>query len=287
MEKLKNKRVLLLGCGDIGSKVALALQAEDREVLAVRRNVALLPAGLPALALDYTDAIQTRNLAAYAGSTVVMTPVPGDRSAAGYRRSYPEAVSNLLRVWENSPPQQILFVSSTRVYGDRGGDWVDEDASLLPEGEAGASIAAAERLLLDSSHAVTLVRFAGIYGRSPSHLLQRIQSGRICQRVPVRYGNRIHRDDCVGFLLHLLRMQAQGLALEKIYLGVDDAPVSQFEVETWLAQRMGVTPQPVLPSAALQRQSPAANKRCRNRRLHASGYQLRYPDYRSGYGALL
>jgi nucleoside-diphosphate-sugar epimerase len=173
------------------------------------------------------------------------------------------------------------------VYGDHNGAWVDEDSSLRPEGYAGESIAAAERLLLDSPFAVSLVRFAGIYGRAPSYLLQRIQAGGMCRPMPVRYGNRIHRDDCVGFLLHLLQMYARGERLERIYLGVDDAPVSQFEVESWLARRLGIIANPEPQPGVEPRNRRAANKRCSNRRLHASGYQLQYPDFQRGYESLL
>jgi nucleoside-diphosphate-sugar epimerase len=286
MNNLKDKCVLLLGCGDIGSQLGQALQAEDCPVLAVRRNVAALPTGIPALAMDYTDASQVQALASRTGSIVVMTPTPAAASAEGYRRGYLDAVTALLRIWKESPPLQILFVSSTRVYGDQGGAWVDENSALMPEGYAGESIAAAERLLLDSPHAVTLVRFAGIYGRHPSRLLQRVQAGGICARQPLRYSNRIHRADCFGFLLHLVQALRRGEQLQNIYLGVDDAPVSQWEVESWLAQRLRIE----IGSESGGEQVDArrgVGKRCSNHRLRASGYQLQYPDYKCGYEALL
>lgn len=276
--------MLLLGCGHIGTQLGQKLLAQGRGVVAVRRNVGALPAELPALALDYSDSRQVALLQPHCGGLVVMTPTPASMSEEGYLSGYVDAVNNLLQVWESSPPAHVLFVSSTRVYGDHDGAWVDEDSALRPEGYAGEAIFRAERLLLESPHPVTLVRFAGIYGRWPNRLVERIRGGRICQREPTRYSNRIHYEDCVGFLYHLIQALDRGETLESIYLGVDDAPVSQWQVESWLARQLGVSAvETEIPLAS----NRLANKRCSNRRLRASGYHLLYPDYKSGYSALL
>ncbi|MEH6637466.1 MAG: hypothetical protein V7700_18240, partial [Halioglobus sp.] len=77
---------------------------------------------------------------------------------------------------------------------------------------------------------------------------------------------------------------------QPVYIGVDDRPAPQFEVESWLAEQMGVEVRPaeVRPAEAQPRVvAPAGHKRCRNRALHSSGYQLLYPDYKSGYAATL
>jgi hypothetical protein len=69
---------------------------------------------------------------------------------------------------------------------------------------------------------------------------------------------------------------------------VDDLPAPQYEVETWLAQALGIAAEAPQTQAAIVREAMSeGHKRCSNRLLHASGYQLRYADYRSGYGAVL
>ena len=147
---------------------------------------------------------------------------------------------------------------------------------------------AAERALLDSAHRASAIRFAGIYGYPGGRLLERIRRGELSPAQPVRYGNRIHRDDCAGFICHLLEQVAGGGSLAPAYNGVDDLPAAQFEVDSWLAAALGVRGEPALtPLSNAPEGMSTGHKRCSNRLLHSTGYRLLYPDYRSGYGALL
>lgn len=270
-------RVNLIACGDLGTGVALQLAARGGQPLALRRNVAALPPAIPAMALDYSDPASLAQLAEHPADISVLTPTPPARDVDGYRQGYLRPVENLLALWADLPPQQLIYVSSTRVYGDAGGAWVDETSALAPADGQAEILVDAEQRLLASHHQVSVVRFSGIYGRSPSRLLERIRRGEIVSREPAHYSNRIHRDDCVGFLLHLLGLQQR----ERLYLANDDLPALSHEVESWLAAMMGVDdPQETVAP-------PSASRRCRNGLLHASGYQLRYPDYRAGYGAML
>jgi nucleoside-diphosphate-sugar epimerase len=173
------------------------------------------------------------------------------------------------------------MVSSTRVFAERAGGWVDEESPLTSDDACAEEIIAAEHILRDGPAPCTRVRFAGIYGDPHGHLLNRVARGAICPPQPVRYSNRIHRDDCAGLLAHLLLQAEAGAAPEPVYIGVDDAPVPQYEVERWLCAQLGV--EPVEVAATPQR----GHRRCTNRALHRSGYRLCYPDYRSGYGAVL
>lgn len=269
--------VLLLGCGDIGTAIARHLLSTGGRPLAVRRNIAALPADIPALSLDYTDSDSLQALAGRAADVVVLTPTPPGRDAEGYRQGYLAPVKGLLSLWRDAPPQQLVYVSSTRVYGDRGGDWVDEESTLNPGDEQAEILCEAETLLLESHHEVCVVRFSGIYGRPPSRLLERIRRGDIVRRSPPHYSNRIHREDCVGFLLHLLQRPDRA----PVYLASDDAPTLSFEVETWLARELGVK-QPRETVAP-----PGASRRCRNSRMKKAGYRLKYSDYRAGYKAMI
>lgn len=175
------------------------------------------------------------------------------------------------------------MVSSTRVFAEREGGWVDETSDLEREDPRAQAIIEAERALLDSGHTACVVRFGGIYGAPGGRLLARIRRGELCAPEPVRYTNRIHRQDCGGFLAHLLLAMASGASLEPVYIGVDDDPAPRFEVETWLAREMGIA----AGQGVTAPDSRGGHKRCRNWLLHASGYRLLYPDYRSGYRAVL
>ena len=276
---MKSKKLLLLGCGDLGTALGVQMHAAGCDVAAVRRHVDQLPSVFSTSSLDYSDPSQQSRLRELAVGRAVMTPVPASYDAAGYQRGYVDAVSNLLAAWQDLPSQQLLFVSSTRVYGDCEGGWVDEESPLELSGYAAAAIGAAEQLLLDSQHQVTLIRFAGIYGRLPSRLLERIARGEVNTDPESAYSNRIHRDDCVGFLAHLL---SRDEPLADCYIGVDDRPCRLSEVETWLAGEMGIAALRAPPTS-----TRTGSKRCSNQRLKDSGYQLTYPDYRSGYAEVL
>ena len=108
--------------------------------------------------------------------------------------------------------------------------------------------------------------------------------GQIAAAQPVRYTNRIHRDDCAGFLAHLLTQSSAKLPLLAVYNGVDDEPTPAHDVQAWLAQEMGVelsTNSGHLPEAG------TVGKRCSNARLRSTGYELRYPHYQAGYHHIL
>ena len=246
-------------------------------MLAVRRNTSALPPGLPSRAADYTDTGALRGLAAGTDDTLVLTPTPAGRDVEGYRRGYLAPVESLLSALEDGPPRRIIYVSSTRVYGDAGGAWVDEETTLRPADGQAEVLCEAESLLLASEHRASVVRFSGIYGRLPSRLLERVRRGEIVRSTPLHYSNRIHFSDCVGFLQHLVDHPSP----ERLYLASDNEPAPSHEVERWLAEQLGV--RNVVESV----EPPKASRRCRNARMVASGYTLAVPDYRAGYSAMI
>ena len=279
---MKRKSVLIVGGGDLGERSGRRLLACGWAVSGVRRDPTRLPADFTGFAADYTVAGSLDFAAGLRPDYVLATFNPVDRSPAGYRSGYTDAMANLLAGLGSYLPRAIVMVSSTRVFAQDCGGWVDEDSALTTSDPRAQAIIEAERALLESAHRACVVRLAGIYGAPQGRLLSRIARGQLCSSQPRRYSNRIHRDDCAGFLVHLLQRDAAGGSLAPLYIGVDDCPAEQFEVESWLARELGVTAQPGQYAPA-----SAAHKRCSNRRLRDTGYDLRYPDYRSGYRAVL
>lgn len=285
---MKSSSVLFVGCGDIGVRAGQALLAMGWAVAGVRRSGGKLPQGFTAYSADYTEPGSLDFAADLAPDFVVTTFNPFDRSEAGYRRGFDTAMANLLAGLGRHQPRHILMASSTRVFAETGGGWVDESSALSQSDAWAQAIIAAERRLLDSPLSGSVVRFAGIYGIPGGRLVSRISRGEICPREPVSYTNRIHREDCSGFLVHLLQQAAAGGALEPVYIGVDNYPAPRWEVESWLAQQLGVAlPDDDAGSDEPIRHNTAGHKRCRNLALRASGYELIYPDYIAGYSALL
>jgi nucleoside-diphosphate-sugar epimerase len=285
---MKSSSVLFVGCGDIGVRAGQALQAQGWSVAGVRRNGGKLPEGFTAFSADYTAPGSLDFAEGLAPDFVVTTFNPFDRSEAGYRRGFDTAMANLLEGLGRHQPRHILMASSTRVFAEMDGGWVDESSALSRSDAWAQAIIAAEQRLLESPLSGSIVRFAGIYGIPGGRLISRISRGEICPPQPVRYTNRIHREDCSGFLVHLLQRAAQGGSLDDVYIGVDDRPAPRWEVESWLARQLGVAlPEDVAVSEEPIRHNAAGHKRCRNLALTASGYRLVYPDYVAGYSTLL
>ena len=282
---MKSNSILIVGCGDIGIRTGRLLLAAGWQVAGVRRNPQALPAEFTAYGADYTEPGSLDFISDLKPDYVLATFNPSERSLQGYRKGFVGGTDNLLRGLADHHPGHILSVSSTRVLAESAGCWVDENSALAGKEDPRAMlIIEAEHRLLASPQAVSVVRFAGIYGYPGGRLFSRIGRGELCAAQPPRYSNRIHRDDCAGILCHLLLVAVAGESLAPVYIGVDDQPALQFEVESWLAARLGIA-QPEYQQ--LSTSDATIGKRCSNRLLHDSGYQLRYPDYRSGYQAVL
>jgi len=279
-------RCLIAGCGYVGTALGLELAAAGHEVFALRRRPQGLPAPLRPLAADLADA---ESLAALPGGIegVIYAAAAGGRSEAAYRAAYLDGVRNLIErlAAADPPPRRFLYASSTSVYAQQDGRWVDEDSATEPCEFSGRLVLAGERALADGPIPGTAVRFGGIYGPGRTRLIESVRSG--AARVaagPPRWTNRIHRDDAAGTLRHLLLHPDPA----PVYVAVDCEPATQRDVYAWLAKRLGSAAplEAPLDGAAAPRRA-ASNKRCRNARLLASGYAFRYPSFREGYAALL
>lgn len=282
---MKSNSVLFVGCGELGARAGRLLQRQGWQVGGVRRNISKLPAGFTGHGADYAVAGGLNFVEALQPDFVVTTFNPTERSVEGYVAGFLTATANLLSGLGGHKPRCILAASSTRVFAEQQGGWVDESSPLSTDDPRAQPMIEAERLLQASSIAASVVRFGGIYGAPGGRLLSRIARGELCPPAPAQYGNRMHRDDCAGFLAHLLCLSAAEKVLAPLYIGVDDQPVPRYEVESWLAREIGVEPQRLHVAPAVQ--ASGGHKRCRNLALHDSGYELLYPDYRSGYRAVL
>ena len=278
---MQSSSLLIIGCGDLGTRTGKALLAHGWRVGAVRRTPTAEPSGFDWVAADYAEPGSLDFAGSWQPEHVLFTPSPSSWDVAGYRRGFTTAAGNLLSGLGAHRPRRLFMVSSTRVYAETGGGWVDETSALSTTDERALAIIDAEQRLLGSGIPASIVRSGGIYGARPGRLVTRIARGEIAPAEPLRYTNRIHREDCAGLLIHLLLQSAAGAALETIYNAVDDAPAPAHEVEAWIAQALGVAPREAPAPGAV------SHKRCRNARLHDSGYTLRYPDYRAGYRQVL
>jgi len=274
-------RVLIAGCGYLGTALAERLAAAGSEVFGMRRAVGGLPAAIRPVAADLGDPATLRDLPGDLDLVFYTAGAErGDERA--YRCAYVEGVRNLgdALAAAGARPRRVLFTSSTAVYAQSAGEWVDEGSETAPVGFRGRILLEGERLVLAGPFPATVLRLGGIYGPSRTRLLDDVRAGR-ARFVPGRFTNRIHRDDAAGALQHLADLDG-ALAC---YLGVDCDPAEERVVLDWLAERLGA-PRPRAPEPG-EGSRRVGSKRCRNARLLAAGYRFRHPSFREGYAALL
>jgi len=276
--------LLIAGCGDVGGRLAEHMLAADFRVYGLRRSVAALPAGVLPVAADLHNPECPRDWPVAELDYLVYCAAASASSESGYQAAYVDGLRHVLG-WlreTGQSPRRVLFVSSTSVYGQQQGEWVDEDSPVQPTGFSGRILLEAEQLLLHSGMPASVVRLSGIYGPGRSWLLNQVRQGYRVASEPPLYGNRIHADDAAGLLQFLLQADQRGAVLQDIYIGVDDCPAPLHEVVGWLREQLGVSGWSA--EASVRR---AGSKRCRNSRARQLGWVPRYADYREGYAAML
>jgi nucleoside-diphosphate-sugar epimerase len=277
-------RALVAGCGDIGGRLAARLLDEGWFVHGLRRDTRKLGAGILPVAGDLQAARMPAEWPAQPLDYLVYCAAANSHDEAGYRAAYIEGLQNVLGWLKQAgqQPRRILFVSSSSVYGQSTGEWVDETSPVEPTGFSGQLMLQAEQVAHASGLPATVVRLTGIYGPGRERFVSQVREGYRVARQPPLYGNRIHADDAAGLLAFLLQADLAGQPLQACYIGVDDAPAPLDEVVDWLRERLGITRWS--DSQSVRR---TGSKRCSNARARALGWAPQYPSYREGYGQLL
>ena len=263
--------LLLFGMGYVGTAVARAAEAEGFGVVGVTRST--FAAVGPELAR----------------ATHLLSTVPPDAAGDPVLACYADAIAAAPGL------RWIGYLSTTGVYGDRGGGWVDEATEPAPASERSRRRLAAEtewRRFADRC-AVDLFRLAGIYG--PGRSAFEDLRGGMARRVsrPGHAFGRIHRDDIVGSVLAAMGQQRRPGA--RVLHLADDEPAESAEVVAEAARLLGVSaPQAVPFDQAWATMSPMARsfwaenrKVCSRRTQQALGLRWRYPSYREGLRAIL
>lgn len=278
-------RILIAGCGYVGSALAAELVTEGHDVWGLRRRPLALPLGVRPIAADLADPSALKELPEELDAVCYLVSAGGSDDPH-YRAAYVDGPRALIEALagQAQPPARFVFVSSTAVYAQDAGEWVDEESATEPAHFSGRRLLEGERLVLSGPIPATVLRLAGIYGPRRSRLIEQVRSGAASyRRRPEQWTNRIHRDDCAGVLKHLLALERP----DPLYVGVDSEPAPQRLVMEWLAGVLGApVPRGVAATDPGLRRS-RGNKRCRNQRLLDAGYVFRFPSYREGYRQVL
>lgn len=281
-------RVLVAGCGYVGTALGERLAAEGNEVFGLRRRPGELSPAISPVAADLSETRSLRETLPEGLDVVFYTASPGGSTDEAYELAYVAGPRNLLAALQQrgESPRRVVFTTSTGVYGQSGGEWVDETSPTEPERLSGRRLLEGERTVLGGPFPAVVLRLGGIYGPGRARAIDRAREAPP-EDEPPAYANRIHRDDCAGALRHLALLEDP----EAVYLGVDHEPADRRVVAEWLAARLpALAGEEVSSETGPRARGPfrgGSGKRCTNARLVASGYAFRYPTFREGFAALL
>lgn len=262
---------IVVGPGYVGGRLCQRLVADGLDVAAVSRSgtapdgpgdgtVDALARDVAADGLDLPDA-----------DAVYYLVSADDRTPAAYRRAYVAGLRNVVEVTGagSSDGPDLVYASSTGVYGVSDGSWVDEDTPPEPGSATGEVLVQAEAVARDAGG--TVVRLSGLYGPNRTGIERYLGDA----TVKWGYTNRIHREDAAG------AMRAARRADGDLFVAVDDEPVDRHDLARWLGDHTG------RPHGELVDERARTHKRCRNDGLRATGWEPAYPTFREGYRAIL
>jgi nucleoside-diphosphate-sugar epimerase len=288
------RKALFIGLGYSARPLARRLVAEGWSVTGTTRDRAkamqIAADGISPFVWEAGQALR-QDLIEEADAVIVSVPPDGRTCPA--LQSLPEA--------SFLSGTQVLYLSSSGVYGDHGGRWIDEETPCEPSTERGMQRLAAERAWEEHSStegtSLTLCRLAGIYGpgRSAVDSLRGDTPGAragLTRRIdkPGQVFNRIHRDDIAAGLRAILEAENP----PAIVNFADDEPSPSADPVTFAAELLGIEPPPFQRFEDIEHElSPMArsfyaeNKRLKNDRLKSlPGFTLSYPTYRQGLRAI-
>ena len=283
-------KVLIIGCGYLGTRLANGFAKRGHEVLATRRqwsgDAESLGQGVCPIVFDLADENSYHRLPTDI-DWIVNCASSSRGGVEAYQRVFAEGSRRLVDWLRDNPVKKLLFTSSTSVYGQTSGDWVDEESTPDPSGPLAPILLKGESLLLDgvtsATTKVAVMRLAGIYGPGRGYLFWKYVAGEatLSDR-PERWLNMVHVNDCKAAILHWFATSDQS----GVFNLADDLPVREDAFYRWLDESLGLgMPQP-LPngSAPKKRKRAFTNKRVSNEKIKkVLGYSFFYPSFRDGY----
>jgi len=272
---------LIIGSGYVGSYAAECFYKQKKQVAGISRTAEggknLRRLGIRHLCCDITKPEHLNGFPS--AKYVLIATSPHERSLETYESIYRKGVQNILSRMETGPaPERLIYLSSTGVFGNRAGEWVNEATTVNPDSERSAILLAAETAVLNSKIDSVVFRLGGIYGPSRNRLRAFQDENWPREDEQDGFLNLMHREDIMLALPFLFEKAEPN----QVYHGVDDFPFLKSELCDWLSAELSRR-----PKHRIQKASSLTGKRCRNDKLKALGMKLTYPSFREGYQDLI
>ena len=278
--------VFIAGCGYVGIRLARRLHAGGHQVSGLRRSTPPPEPGNPIHWI--TGDIARPDSFRLPGDVDVFVLAAGLKRDTGdqYDRLFGHGYTGLvtsIKASRKSP--RIIMVSTTGVFSELNGGWVDEKSPVHPDASiSGKFYLRAEATVRNAGLPYVIARLSGIYGPERIRLIREVSEGRaVLYPPPPHYLNHLHAEDAAGALAHLIQLDQPA----SDYIVSDSEPADRNDVLCWLAARCGMPTPSLAGEGTIRPARRSGNKRCANRRLIESGYQFMYPTFREGYESLL
>ncbi|NOR72599.1 MAG: SDR family NAD(P)-dependent oxidoreductase [Mariprofundaceae bacterium] len=279
--------MLILGCGYVGEKLAKSFLVKGMKVTGTTRSETragvLRALGIDAVVVESPEFLSDELLQQ---CDALLDSIPLTRDESGMRASQLQWLPKITP--KLSHLKWAGYLSTTGVYGDANGAWVDESFPCNPTSERGVERLKAEQAWLGSGLPAEVFRLAGIYGPE-RNIVSRLMSGnyRAVRWQPEHWSNRIHVDDIVATLMAAMKNPRAG----RVVSVADDEPLSHADYVTELAQLIGAPlPQILSPEVGEKELSPTMldffrdSKRVSNRLMHDELLpELNYPTFRDAF----
>ncbi|NNM30006.1 MAG: NAD-dependent epimerase/dehydratase family protein, partial [Akkermansiaceae bacterium] len=257
------------GHGYLGAEAGRQARARGWEVAALSKS-----GDGESMACDLSDRGEVQALGGRVPppGAILLSASSGRGGAAAYRAVFIDGSRHLREVF---PEAHLVFVSSTSVYGQTGGETVDEDSPTEPDRETSRLLLEAEAQVLAGGG--TVARLAGIYGPGRSVILKKFLAGEArIEDDGRRFLNQIHRDDAARALLHLA--SHPGWSRGEIYNVADCTPLHQGDCYRALADLFGRDLPPSGPRDT-GRKRAWTHKQVSNAKLRATGWDPEFPSF--------
>ena len=280
--EIKSLKVLIIGCGQLGFSIVNNADPDVFKLYGFSRSLRKSPASIEMHQVDIlkTDAIDVIKLI---NPEIIIYAVSADtHSIESYQDHY---VVGLKKTYEAILKldhfKHLFFVSSTRVYGQKTTKILSELDIAEPSDYGGEALMEAETVARQLKDKATILRLSGIYGPNRKRMIQLAQSNPGNWPATNNWSNRIHEEDAARFIVFLMKRIMMNESIEPLYLVTDGVPTKQYDVLTWIRNRLQLTTDtielPILESG----------KQLQSVLLNQTGFVLKYPDFTYGYEAII
>jgi nucleoside-diphosphate-sugar epimerase len=278
--EIKNKKLLVIGCGKLGQKLGLLAKKTPLDLLGFKRKK-ITSTNIRIEQQDIFDKSFFDKVKIHSPDFILYSLSADEQSEKSYRRNYVEGLKQVIKsIKYINNFQHLFFVSSTSVYGDNNDQFIDEFSETSPKNFRGTILLEAENLLNTVKFNNTVLRLSGIYGSGRNYMIKLSQDAESWPKVD-RWTNRINEDDAANFIIFLLNQCLQGEIPEKLYLLTDKEPVTLFRLLNWIRQNLNLKNKINITS------DPILGKRLRSSIIPSLKFEYKYPTYKQGYKELI